>query len=63
MCKRLCLAEESQEKEILRQKTKAVTREDEKFLEIEMEYETDSQSVKEDEEELSLVKELMRKKK
>ncbi|KAL7489596.1 hypothetical protein ACHAW6_015263 [Cyclotella cf. meneghiniana] len=60
---RLYLAEEAQEKEILRQKLEAAKREDAKFQEIEKEYEADAELAKEEEEELSLLKELTKKKK
>ncbi|KAL7523002.1 hypothetical protein ACHAWX_007739 [Stephanocyclus meneghinianus] len=60
---RLYLAEEAQEKEILRQKLEAAKREDAKFQEIEKEYEADAELAKEEEEELSLLKELTRRKK
>jgi hypothetical protein len=60
---KIYLAEETREKEILRQKADAAKREDAKFEEIEKEYEEDAELVKEEEAELSLIKELMRKKK
>ncbi|KAL3794398.1 hypothetical protein HJC23_012935 [Cyclotella cryptica] len=60
---RIYLAEEAREKEILRQKKEAAEREDAKFLEVEKEYETDAELVKEEEAELSLFKELTRKRK
>lgn len=60
---KIYLAEETREKEILRQKADAAKREDAKFEEIEKEYEEDAELVKEEEAELSLIKELMKKKK
>lgn len=60
---KIFLAEETREKEILKQKSDAAKKEDAKFDEVEKEYETDVELVKEEEAELSLIKDLMRKKK
>ena len=56
------LAEEVREKEILKAKTDAALREDAKFDKIEKEYEEDAELVKEEEAELSLIKDLIKKK-
>ncbi len=56
------LEEDLQEKKILRQKMEAANREDANFQEVEKEYETDAELVKEEEEELSLLKQSARRK-
>jgi phage-related minor tail protein len=60
---KIYLAEETREKEILKLKTEAAKKEDAKFEQVEKQYEEDMELVKEEEAELSLVKDLMRKKK
>ncbi|KAL7512865.1 hypothetical protein ACHAXN_009978 [Cyclotella atomus] len=60
---KIYLAEETREKEILKQKIEAAKKEDDKFEQVEKQYEEDAELVKEEEAELSLVKDLMRKKK
>lgn len=60
---KIYLAEETREKEILKLKTEAAKKEDAKFEQVEKQYEEDVELVKEEEAELSLVKDLMRKKK
>ena len=60
---RIYLEEDVQEKKILRQKMEPAKREDANFQEVEKEYETDVELVKEREEKLSLLKQLTRKRK
>ena len=59
---KIYLAEEVREKEILKAKRDAALREDAKFDKIEKEYEEDAELVKEEEAELSLIKDLIKKK-
>ena len=60
---KIYLAEETREKEILRQKTDAAKKEDAKFEEVESAYEKDVELVKEEEAELSSLKDMLRRKK